>query len=60
MGEPLTWPARVPAQIGTVYGVSSRRGCIAYIAALILFSIISGGLFALLLWGLVYALNYRF
>jgi hypothetical protein len=52
--------AKIPAQIGRVYGVSTRRGCFAYIASLIVFSVITGGFFALLLSALLFALNYRF
>lgn len=52
--------AKIPAQIGRVYGVSTRRGCFAYITALIVFSVITGGFFALLFSALIFALNYRF
>lgn len=52
--------AKIPAQIGRVYGVSTRRGCFAYIASLIVFSVITGGFFAILLSALIFALNYRF
>jgi len=52
--------AKIPAQIGRVYGVSTRAGCFAYITALIVFSVITGGFFALLLSALLFALNYRF
>jgi hypothetical protein len=52
--------ARIPAQIGEAYGVSSRRGCIGYIGALILFSVLSGGFFFVLFSLLAYALDYRF
>lgn len=52
--------AKIPAQIGRVYGVSTRRGCFAYILSLIVFSVITGGFFALLLSALLFAINYRF
>lgn len=52
--------AKIPVQIGRVYGVSARRGCMAYIAAIILFSVITGGFFYFLFSALLFALDYRF
>jgi hypothetical protein len=51
--------SRVPFKIGEVYEVNTRRGCLGYVGALIVFSLLTGGLFAFLLNALIFALDVR-
>jgi hypothetical protein len=60
IGVALYAGAIVPARIGTAYDKSARAGCIAYVGAIILFSVITGGFFAVLFNALIFALDYHF
>ncbi|MFQ3567631.1 MAG: hypothetical protein SNJ59_11590 [Aggregatilineales bacterium] len=51
--------ARVPFKIGEVYAVNTRRGCLGYVGALVVFSLLTGGLFAFLLNALIFAIDVR-
>lgn len=51
--------ARVPFRIGEVYEVNTRRGCLGYVGALIIFSLLTGGFFAFLLNALIFAIDVR-